>query len=169
MATLGSRIVKLRKEKGLTQEELAEKLGVSAQAISKWENDVSCPDITLLPALAGILGVTTDELLTGNSDTVKLLPEEQRKPLDQLTLRIRMSSSDGDKMRLNLPMPLVQIGLKLGMDITACMKGMEDMQGIEALQNLDLAQIMDLAERGLIGKIMEMESADGDIMEIVVE
>ena len=61
--TLGKRIAMLRKEKGLTQEQLAEKVGVSAQAVSKWENDVSCPDITLLPLLADILGVTVDELL----------------------------------------------------------------------------------------------------------
>ena len=61
--TLGKRIAALRKEKGLTQEQLAEKVGVSAQAVSKWENDVSCPDITLLPLLADLLGVTVDELL----------------------------------------------------------------------------------------------------------
>ncbi len=61
--TLGKRIAMLRKEKGLTQEQLAEKVGVSAQAVSKWENDASCPDITLLPLLADILGVTVDELL----------------------------------------------------------------------------------------------------------
>ena len=61
--TLGKRIAMLRKEKGLTQEQLAEKVGVSAQAVSKWENDVSCPDITLLPLLADILGVSVDELL----------------------------------------------------------------------------------------------------------
>ncbi len=61
--TLGKRIAQLRKEKGLTQEQLAEKVGVSAQAVSKWENDISCPDITLLPLLADILGVTVDELL----------------------------------------------------------------------------------------------------------
>lgn len=61
--TLGKRIAMLRKEKGLTQEQLAEKVGVSAQAVSKWENDQSCPDITLLPLLADILGVTVDELL----------------------------------------------------------------------------------------------------------
>ena len=61
--SLGKRIAMLRKEKGLTQEQLAEKVGVSAQAVSKWENDVSCPDITILPLLADILGVTVDELL----------------------------------------------------------------------------------------------------------
>ena len=61
--TLGKRIATLRKEKGLTQEQLAEKVGVSAQAVSKWENDVSCPDITLLPLLADLFGVSVDELL----------------------------------------------------------------------------------------------------------
>lgn len=61
--TLGKRIAALRKEKGLTQEQLAEKVGVSAQAVSKWENDVSCPDITLLPLLADLFDVSVDELL----------------------------------------------------------------------------------------------------------
>ncbi len=61
--SMGKRIAQLRKDKGMTQEQLAEKLGVSAQAVSKWENDISCPDITLLPLLASTLGVTTDELL----------------------------------------------------------------------------------------------------------
>lgn len=61
--SMGKRITALRKEKGLTQEQLAEKLGVSAQAVSKWENDVSCPDISILKELAAVLGVSTDELL----------------------------------------------------------------------------------------------------------
>ena len=58
--TMGKRIMQLRKEKGYTQEQLAELCGVSAQAVSKWENDVSCPDISILPQLAELLGVTTD-------------------------------------------------------------------------------------------------------------
>jgi len=61
--TLGKRIVQYRKELGLTQEQLAEKLGVTAQAVSKWENDQSCPDIYTLPKLADLFGVTTDILL----------------------------------------------------------------------------------------------------------
>lgn len=47
--TLGSRIAELRRKKNMTQEELAAELGVTPQAVSKWENDLSCPDITLLP------------------------------------------------------------------------------------------------------------------------
>ena len=61
--TLGKRIMQQRKRIGLTQEQLAEKLGVTAQAVSKWENDQSCPDISILPKLADIFGITTDALL----------------------------------------------------------------------------------------------------------
>ena len=62
-STIGKRIMQNRKRLGLTQDALAEKLGVTAQAVSKWENDQSCPDITMLPRLAAIFGTTTDALL----------------------------------------------------------------------------------------------------------
>ena len=61
--SLGKRIVANRKRLGLTQDQLAEQLGVTAQAVSKWENDQSCPDITMLPRLAAIFGVSADQLL----------------------------------------------------------------------------------------------------------
>ncbi len=61
--TMGKRIFYYRKRMGLTQEQLAERLGVTAQAVSKWEHELSCPDVTLLPRLAEIFGITTDELL----------------------------------------------------------------------------------------------------------
>ena len=59
---MGARILRRRKEKGLTQEALANKLGVSNQAVSKWEGDVCCPDLQLLPLLADTLGLSLDEL-----------------------------------------------------------------------------------------------------------
>lgn len=59
---LGLKISYYRKLKGLTQAELAERVGVSSQAISKWEQQINCPDIMLLPELSKILGVTIDEL-----------------------------------------------------------------------------------------------------------
>ena len=61
--TLGNRISENRKRLGLTQDALAEKVGVTAQAVSKWENDQSCPDINTLPKLADIFGISTDALL----------------------------------------------------------------------------------------------------------
>ena len=161
--SIGNRISKYRREKGLTQEELAAKLGVSSQAVSKWENDASCPDISLLPHLCKVLGVTTDELLTGKNDEVKLVPVEHRKSLDALTLRIKVDSAQGDKVRVNLPMSLVKVGLEMGMDISGSVSGMEN------LKNVDLSKILELAEKGLIGKLVEVESADGDTVEIVVE
>ena len=61
--TLGRRISARRKALGLTQDALAERLSITAQAVSKWENDQSCPDINILPKLAEIFQCTTDELL----------------------------------------------------------------------------------------------------------
>ena len=59
---IGLKIAYYRKLNGFTQEELAEKVGVSCQAVSKWEQQISCPDIMLLPEIAWIFGVTIDEL-----------------------------------------------------------------------------------------------------------
>lgn len=161
--TIGNRISKYRKAKGLTQEELANHLGVSSQAVSKWENDASCPDISLLPQLCKVLGISTDELLTGKNDEVKLVPVENRKSLDELTLRVKVDSAAGDKVRVNLPMSLVKVGLEMGVDISG------SINGVEALKNVDMSKIIDLVERGLIGKLVEVESANGDTVEIVVE
>ena len=68
--TLGKRISANRKRLGLTQDKLAEQLGVTAQAVSKWENDPACPDIAMLPKLAEIFGTTTDALLGIESTVV---------------------------------------------------------------------------------------------------
>ena len=59
---LGKKIRQLRFKAGLTQEQLAEKLGVAAQSVSKWENAVAMPDITALPLLAEVFGVSIDDL-----------------------------------------------------------------------------------------------------------
>lgn len=58
----GRRVAALRKNAGLTQEDLAEKLNITAQAVSKWENEVSFPEITILPRLAQVLGTSIEEL-----------------------------------------------------------------------------------------------------------
>lgn len=67
---MGERISYLRKRKKLTQAQLAEQLGISAQAVSKWESGLSCPDIMTLVPLAQVLGVSTDELLGLQGDGV---------------------------------------------------------------------------------------------------
>lgn len=162
--TLGMRIAALRKRKAMTQEDLAEKMGVSSQAVSKWENDISCPDIQSLPKLARILGITVDELLSGKAEEVQLLSPAERKSLDELTLRVRVTSNDGDKVKVNVPMSLVKVALELGMDIVPAVT-----PGMDGFKNFDLKKVMELAERGLIGRIAEVESASGERVEIVVE
>ena len=62
MKNFASIIIQKRKELGLTQEALAARLCITPQAVSKWENGVGLPDVTLFPAIAQVLGVTTDEL-----------------------------------------------------------------------------------------------------------
>lgn len=60
---IGKKIKELRRQQDITQEKLADYLNISYQAVSKWENDLALPDITLLPKLANFFGVSTDELL----------------------------------------------------------------------------------------------------------
>ncbi len=82
--TLGKRISFHRKRLGMTQEQLAERMNVSAQAVSKWENDQSCPDISLLPKLAELFGVTVDELLGGPTQDVHVAePISERSEKEQ--------------------------------------------------------------------------------------
>ena len=68
---IGQRIKELRKERHMTQEQLAELVGISFQAVSKWENGIALPDITLVPRLAQIFGVTTDELFAYNQNEIR--------------------------------------------------------------------------------------------------
>lgn len=164
--TLGKRIAMLRRQKGLKQDTLAEVLGVSPQAVSKWENDQTCPDISLLPKLAELLGVSVDELLSGKKmeleQTAKVLPPEERKDIKEMMLRIVVDSADGDRVRVNLPMALVQVAMEMGME-------MPQVSGNAALKNIDLSQILAMVQQGAIGNLVEVESSDGDVVRIFVE
>lgn len=73
---LGNKIRQLRKRKNLSQEVLAQVLGVSFQAVSKWENGTAMPDVAMIPALASFFGVSTDELFDFNR------MEQERKVAD---------------------------------------------------------------------------------------
>jgi len=66
MIKLGEKIKALRKQKNVSQEVFANYLGVSFQAVSKWENGNTMPDVTLIPAIAAFFGVSTDELFDFN-------------------------------------------------------------------------------------------------------
>lgn len=76
MKSIGETIASLRKQKGMTQNELAEKMNVTDKAVSKWERDLSCPDINTISKLADILDVSVEELLKAkkkeNSNTTQM-------------------------------------------------------------------------------------------------
>ena len=162
--TIGKRIGLLRRQKGLTQEELAGHMGVSPQAVSKWENDQTCPDISALPKLAGLLGVSVDELLSGKQELapVRVLPPAERKDPKDMMLRIIVDSADGDRVRVNLPIALVEIGIEIGME-------MPQINGNEALKGIDLKKVLEMVRMGCVGNLVEVDSADGDKVRIFVE
>ena len=162
--TIGKRIAFLRKEKGLTQEELAQHMGISPQAVSKWENDQTCPDISALPKLASLFGVTVDELLEGKEalPAVRMLPPEQRKDIKDMLLRITVDSAEGDRIRVNLPMALVEIAMEIGME-------MPQINGNDALKGIDMQEVLEMVRLGFVGNLVEVDSADGDRVRIFVE
>ena len=162
--TIGKRIAHLRKEKGLTQEELAQHMGISPQAVSKWENDQTCPDISALPKLARLFGVTVDELLEGKEvlPAARVLPPEQQKDIKDMVLRVTIDSAAGDKIRVNLPMALVEIAMEIGME-------MPQINGNDALKGIDMKKVLEMVRLGFVGNLVEMDSADGDRIRVFVE
>ena len=89
--TFGQRINRLRKKHDLTQEEVANKLSVSSQAVSKWENDISMPDISLLIEIAELFNITVDELLGKEIKSPILLEEPSKKDIKSLNLQLIIS------------------------------------------------------------------------------
>ena len=165
MNTLGERIAYFRKESGMTQEQLAEKCSVTAQAVSKWENGLTAPDISLLPRLAELFGTTTDELLgVRRAETVAVNPENV--DLSKMMLKVRAVGADGDRMNLNLPLTVAEVLLK---NEKIAARAGTGKGGMELLSKIDFAQLISLVRSGCMGKIMDAESADGDKIEVWVE
>lgn len=102
-----NRLYELRKQQGLSQEELAEKLGVSRQAVSKWERSEASPDTDNLIALAKIYGLTLDELVYGKKDDQQSTEAESevKKDTEKVDIGptgIFVESADGDKVHINI-------------------------------------------------------------------
>jgi transcriptional regulator with XRE-family HTH domain len=159
--SFGKRLAGLRKSRKWTQEDVAAKLNLSAQAVSKWENDSSMPDLEMLVALAEIYQTTTDELLGKVPASVVTVSPENKRDLNKLVFRINIRSTDGDKVKVNLPFPLVMIALETGFT--------PKVDGRDVLKDIDFKKIIEMVEQGIIGIIVEIESKEGDIVEIVVE
>jgi len=170
MSSLGRRINEYRRQRNITQEQLAEAMGVTSQSVSKWENDISCPDISIMPQLADYFNVTLDKLLRGEEASVGKVQFVQNRPqkdFDAMVLRIIVDSADGDHVKVNLPLALVRAGLQLGLPFMKMSMG--NNAAASAMDQIDFEQVIQLVESGLVGNIVEVRSADGDTVNIFVE
>ncbi|MBE5795985.1 MAG: helix-turn-helix transcriptional regulator [Clostridiales bacterium] len=86
MEMIAVNIARLRRERGWTQENLAEMIGVAAQTISKWENSTTCPDVALLPVIADVFGVTIDALYGREEAQCSVTPDAA---IEQVIERVR--------------------------------------------------------------------------------
>lgn len=117
---IGSNIAALRKEKGITQEELANALGVSAQAVSKWENNSSCPDVSLLTVIADYFGVTVDALLrSGAEEITRADPPSTDDNVAAVrggkrNVSIKVTQPNGKETNVKVPFGVVKMGLGVG-------------------------------------------------------
>lgn len=232
--TLGRRIARLRLAKTATQERLAKELNVSPQAVSKWENDINYPDISLLPDLARFLGVSVDELLSGASasaqetaaaqesaavresaaevvsvaaDEPAEIVEESAEYADQGIatqssgfsfgklfgksmvkvekndeadgskkkgvrlgngsakhgLHVYIVSDDGDVVDMCVPLGLAKFVLNSGIQVSGNYLNQETQ---EQLSNINLDALMDAAKTGESGTLVDITSADGDVVKI---
>lgn len=109
--TIGSFISALRKSNGLTQKDLADKLGVSDKAVSRWERDDYAPDISLIPVIAEIFGVTSDEVLRGERILVDSNREESGKTNAKTMKQIeRLLKSSMDRFNA---LSIISVGISL--------------------------------------------------------
>ena len=81
--TMGAMVAALRKEKGMTQADLADQMGVTDKAVSTWERDLSLPDVHSIPKLAQVLGISVEELIEGAPPS-----REDKKSLRPLVLLV---------------------------------------------------------------------------------
>lgn len=231
--TLGRRIARLRLARTATQERLAKELNVSPQAVSKWENDINYPDISLLPDLARFLSVSVDELLSGASastqetaaqenaaaqesaaEVVSVAADEPAEIVEESTeqenqgiatqssgfsfgklfgksmvkvekndeadnskkkgvrlgngsakhgLHVYVVSDDGDVVDMCVPLGLAKFVLNSGIQVSGSYLNQETQ---EQLSNINLDALMDAAKTGESGTLVDITSADGDVVKI---
>ena len=164
MKTLGKKISEYRKLSNMTQEDLAVQLNVTSQAVSKWENDLSIPDLPILIELSNLFHVSLDELVKQKENSVSVVVDQGlRKPADQMILKIKVLSCEGDRVSVNLPLGFVKACLQMGVSMPQV--GIDQ----DVMKTIDFDALIKMIDYGVIGKLVEVESADGDVVEIYVE
>ncbi len=148
---IGANLLKLRNDANKSKEEFADKLGVSVNDISNWEENKTSPSITVLPKIAEFYGVSVDALLSN-----------EIKNKDNLMLKINVDSKNGERVRINIPISLVKIGYDIGMNIP-------QVAGNDIIKNIDIPKIMELIDNGGICKLIDVENTDGTVVSVCVE
>ncbi len=167
-SSLGSRIAELRKKNNLTQEEFAEKLGVTAQAVSKWENGASCPDIMLLPKIAEIFGVSIDALMgTKPIEEPKVdagapaITDEQLNKMKLRVLVIDNNMPEKKPINISVPVSFVLKAASVGLKISGVL-------GNDILNDDQLVKIVDIIKSGVTGEILRIDTDDNKTVVIEV-
>ncbi len=167
--SLGTRIAELRKKNNLTQEEFAEKLGVTAQAVSKWENGASCPDIMLLPKISDILGVSIDQLMgikpIEEAPKVEVstpaLTDEQLSKMKLRVLVIDNNMPNKKPINISVPVSFVLKATSVGLKISGVL-------GNDILDDNQLGKIVDIIKSGVTGEILRIDTDDNKTVVIEV-
>lgn len=160
MAGIGENIAALRKKAGLTQEELSEKMCVTAQAVSKWENDLSCPDLENIRSMAKLFDVTVDELLNGRKDVPELKSDEPEKVAKRI-LHIQVHA--GENTRINVRIPTA-VFLKMAETGT-----LDKLLG-EEMESEQLEMVTEIIRSGTVGSIVSLDDNNSNThVEITVE
>ncbi|MBQ8764157.1 MAG: helix-turn-helix transcriptional regulator [Clostridia bacterium] len=167
---LGKNISERRKAMGITQEELAANLGVSPQAVSKWENNLSCPDISLLPDISKLFGISVDELLgvmplsekteQTKEESAYTAPEAaNEEPVysgKKATKLLIVTERNGKTTNIKFPIGIVRFGLNIG--------------GIFGGLTGEQANSIENAIRtGLVGEILSVDGENGEKVTISLE
>ena len=110
--TVGDRIQSLRKSKSMSQEELADQVGVSRQAVSKWESEQATPDLDKVVIMSELFEVTTDYLLKG----IEPVKTDEHKTMADVVDQKILTEKNGKRAKTALKWFLIGFGVLLGID-----------------------------------------------------
>ncbi len=156
--SIGQNIAYYRKKCGLTQEELSVKMNVTAQAISKWENDLSYPDLACINTLAAVLNTTVNNLINGEEDLSGIAVSKN----DDVKKKILLISVESKKE--NHP---AKIKLRMPMEAILEAKNDELLGTFFAGSEMDL--ILTAIKSGSVGPIVDVESDQGNVKIEVID
>ena len=145
---IGQNIAYFRIQKKMTQEELAEKMSVTAQAVSKWECDTSYPDITAIKTLSKVLGVTPTELINGIQHSAEIKDASQEM-IDRRIVCIEVQV-DETKIVTRFPVPVIKKAMENGT--------LESLVGKDAYSQV--VGILEMIDSGITGRLVDVNSPE---------